>query len=229
MNVITVVLNGIKYNIGFGIKNKIHCLPHFRRLKSYNTSLVIILSLLLFYPRLHAQNNEAFESFNIGSNYIYNVNSKTLNDFYSTGSGFELYFSSPFYFGNVRTGFSYLPFSGRSEIYPDYNSFFISIQWGYGIELPLNIIFSLNAITGINLLEFDKSELLLISPGEFSEIEFFSGLNSELSYRVFGGWHINISTSYLAIFTNKEINLLNISFGISRSFTSPKWLKEFLE
>lgn len=191
-------------------------------------ALKLILLFVLSLP-LFAQNQNAFETFTIGADYTSNINKETLHNYWDSKNGFNAYFSTPFYFGNAQLGLIYLPFEGKTVEYPSYNSNLLYVQWGYELNLPINFFISFNVLAGVYSLNYDEAAEEMISPGEISEREFSSGLSSMLGYKIFGGWNLNFSTSYLNIFTSKEINLINISFGLSKTFDSPQWMRDFLE
>lgn len=78
-------------------------------------------------------------------------------------------------------------------------------------------------------MEFDESSSLPISEGEIAEREITIGLSSTISLEIVSTWNINFLTSYQRIYTKERIDLLNLSVGLSKTFDSPDWLKDFLE
>jgi hypothetical protein len=152
-----------------------------------------------------------------------------LNNYWSSRSGFEANLSAPFYIGRLQTGLIYLPFKKRSENYPDFNSFLFYAQWGYKFDLPFKFIISIDALTGIYQMVFEESAYVSISQGEIAEREITMGLASTIGYEIISTWNLTLSFSYLRIYTSRKIDLLNISFGLRKTFTSPDWLTDFLE
>ncbi|HEY7750721.1 MAG TPA: hypothetical protein VH917_00395 [Ignavibacteriaceae bacterium] len=187
----------------------------------------VLLSAFLFSN--YAQEKKAFETFSFGGSYVSNVNEETLHNYWSSGSGFEGYFATPFFIGNFQVGLTYLPFEGKTESYPDFNSYLIYVQWGYRFYLPHNFSLSVDALTGIDQLDFDESAEAIISEGEIAEREIAIGLSSTISFEIVPTWNLNFLTSYQRIYTKERIDLINLSIGLSKSFDSPEWLKDFLE
>lgn len=184
---------------------------------------------LLFPILLTAQENSpAFETFSIGINYQSNINRNDFHKYWLSDSGVEGYFSTPFYLGITQLGITYIPFSAKSDERPDYTTLLIYLQWGYKIELPLNFSVTPSLFTGIYQMNFDDFDSD-IDPGLLSERELAAGINVQLSYSFFKGWNLNLQLSYLNVFTNKKIKLVNLGFGISKTFSSPKWLKDFFK
>lgn len=184
--------------------------------------------LLLIFPAiLTAQNrNSAFETFSLGVNYQSNINRNDFHKYWLSDGGIEGYFSTPFYFGKTQFGITYMSFSAKSDDQPDFNSLLLYLQWGYKFGLPLNSSLALNASTGLFQMNFDDSDLY-VDPGLLSERELTVGLNALLSYSIYNDWYLNLQLSYLNVFTYKKIQLINLGLGISKTFRSPQWLKDF--
>jgi hypothetical protein len=184
--------------------------------------------LLWLFPFLiTAQNgNSAFETFSLGINYQSNINRNDFHKYWLSDGGVEGYFAAPFYFGNTQFGITYTSFSAKSDLQPDFNSILLYLQWGYKINLPANFSFAFNASAGLFQMNFDDFDLD-VDPGLLSERELALGVNAVLSYSFYNDWNLNFQLSLLQVFTHKKIELINFGFGISKTFSSPGWLKDF--
>ncbi|MFI5238026.1 MAG: hypothetical protein ACHQLA_08810, partial [Ignavibacteriales bacterium] len=111
-------------------------LPCLRNLKSIFNLTIVTFSLITLFSPLKAQTDSAFTSVTIGVDFISSINNETLNNYWKPQNGFDGHFSTPFYLGTTQIGVIYLPFEGKSESYPDYDSFIIYLQWGYEFQLP---------------------------------------------------------------------------------------------
>jgi hypothetical protein len=185
--------------------------------------------LFLFFPFILAAqtNTPAFENFSLGINYQSNINRNDFHNYWLSDGGVEANFSTPFYFGETQLGIIYVPFSAKSDEQPDYTTLLIYLQWGYKIDLPLNFSVTPSLFTGIYQMNFDDFDLE-IDPGLLSERELAAGINALLSYSFLNDWNFTLQLSYLNVFTYKRIQLFNLGLGISKTFSSPQWLKDFL-
>lgn len=176
---------------------------------------------------LTAQNsNSAFETLSLGVNYQSNINRNDFHRYWLSDGGIEGYFSTPFYFGDTQFGITYMSFSAKSDAQPDFNSLLFYLQWGYKFDLPLNSSLALNASIGLFQMNFDDSDLY-VDPGLLSERELTISLNATMSYSFLKDWYLNLHLNYLDVFTYKKIQLINLGLGISKTFSSPQWLKDF--
>ena len=164
---------------------------------------------------LTAQNStSAFENFSLGINYQSNINRNEFHKYWLSDGGIEGYFSTPFYFGETQFGITYTSFSAKSVVQPDFTSLLFYLQWGYKLNLPLNFSLALNASAGLLQMNFDDFELE-VDPGLLFERELTMGLNALLSYSICNDWYLNLQLNYLNVFTYKNIQLINLGFGIN--------------
>jgi hypothetical protein len=183
--------------------------------------------LLLLPFLLIAQNNApAFETFSLGINYQSNINRNDFHNYWLADAGIEGYFSTPFYFGQAQFGLIYTSYSAKSDEQPDFTSLLIYLQWGYEFNLPANLSLALYTSAGLYQMNFDDFNLE-IDPGLLSERELSMGLNTAMRYSFYNDWKLNLQLSYIHVFTHKKIELINIGFGISKTFSSPQWFKDF--
>jgi hypothetical protein len=195
--------------------------------KFFKLKLHLVFLLLIFPVVLTAQNSHsAFETLSLGVNYQSNINRNDFHKYWLSDGGIEGYFSTPFYFGNTQFGITYMSFSANSDDQPDFNSLLFYLQWGYKFSLPLNSSLALNASTGLFQMNFDDSDLY-VDPGLLSERELSVGLKAILSYAIYNDWYLNLQLNYLNVFTYKKIQLINLGLGISKTFRSPQWIKDF--
>lgn len=187
----------------------------------------LVLLLFIFPAALRAQNSHsAFKTLSLGVNYQSNINQNDFHKYWLADGGIEGYFSTPFYFGNTQFGVTYMSFSAKSDDHPDFYSLLLYLQWGYKFSLPLNSSLAINASTGLFQMNFDDNDLY-VDPGLLSERELSVGLNALLSYSIYNDWHLNLQLNYLNVFTYKKIQLIILGLGISKTFPSPQWLKDF--
>ncbi len=191
---------------------------------SISPPLTVITVLLLMVDSPQAQSREAFDSLEIGVQYVVNTNRNVFHDFWAPGRGIDAFIETPFYYGAVQAGLHAFPFYSRESGVPDFQIVFIYLKWGQRWTL-LNKLDWFNHIgVGSNIMIFEKE------PGHARhESELGVSLNSGVSYPFYRNIAINLSGSYNIIFTRKRIKLAFVSAGMSYSLSTPGWLKAFLE
>lgn len=197
------------------------------RSETWNPTLSLFILILFFPVSLIAQNcSSAFETFSIGIHYQSNINSNDFHKYWRSDGGIEGYLSTPFYFGETQFGITYTSFSARSADQPDFSSLLFYLQWGYKFSLPLNLSVALNTSAGLFQMNFDDSDLT-VDTGLLTERELAIGLIALLGYSLYTDLQLNLQLSYYNVFTKKNIQLVNLGFGVSKTFSSPQWLKDF--
>ncbi len=169
-----------------------------------------------------------FDSLTIGINAISNPNRNVFHDFWTPATGAEGYAAMPFYLGDIRLGLQYLPYKSVSGIEPDFNSLFGYLQWDSRTRSFSNVYARGGVRIGLFQMRFAENNFDL-SEGLIVEREFAVGASLGLNYNLYKHWRLSIGSSYVSILTEKKIELLFLSFGISRTFPAPQWLKNFLK
>ena len=170
--------------------------------------------------------NPKFETFSLGINYQSNISRNEFNKYWLSDGGLEGFFSTPFYFGEAQFGLVYTSFSAKSDEQPDFQSFLFYLQWGYKFNLLTNFSFALNVSAGLFQMSFSDFDTD-VDPGLLSERELALGVSTIFSYTFFSNWNLNLQVNYLHVFTNKKIEFMNLGIGVSKTFSSPQWLKDF--
>lgn len=195
---------------------------------SLHWRLFAFLCILLIELSVQAQSeSQAFDSLNLGLEYISNINRNVFHEYWNPKPGFSFQGETSFYYGDLQAGIQIMPFKSSKEYIPDFLSLFYYLQWGKGIKLPYSFLWSNNLRLGSYVMFMDDS-VYLKDWENFTESELTLGLNSKISYQMSKDWLITFSGTYQVIYTHKRIRLIIISCGLNRKFGTPKWLKEFL-
>lgn len=169
-----------------------------------------------------------FDSLTIGINAITNPNRNVFHDFWTPETGAEGYAAMPFYLGDIRLGLQFLPYKSVTGIEPDFNSLFGYLQWDARTRTFKNGYANGGVRVGLFQMRFAENNFGL-SEGLIVEREFAVGASLGLNYNFYKQWRLSVGSSYVSILTEKKIELLFFSFGISRTFPAPQWLKNFLK
>lgn len=190
------------------------------------TYLVALIGLLfLLNTDLNGQSiSPPFSKIELTGSVSSDINDDLLSNYWTSGKGIAGAVGMPFYWGSIQVGALLLPFKSKSDRYPDYNSLMIFLGWGRKIKLPLNLDFYAGLKIGTVSMDFNDDT---VNTHLKTESELAAGLNFRLDYNFAGNFALNISAEATRIFTHKRIELLLISGGLSYTFNSPKWFKDF--
>jgi len=166
-----------------------------------------------------------FEKIKIGIQYTNNFNRNIFHNTWHPSGGIKGFFETPFYFGRTQFGLRIMNFKTKDLNIPEFSSWFVYAGWG----VEFKTLRLLKLYTGLNIgsfqMDFEDED---IEEGLVSESELGIEFMVRLSFQILKNANLNIEGSYLRIFTNIKIDLLYVSAGIDYSFSSPDWLKDFL-
>ena len=221
--------------LGFSVPRKCILANYFPLMNSFKKLFhfifhITILGLFLFSndSLIAKDNNRAFDSLKIGLKFLKNTNHNIFHDIWKPNTGVEGFIETPFYFGTIQAGIQFMSFTSELETIPNFQSFLYYIQWGKMIETPFKINWTNSVRFGSYAMRIDETHFPN-SLGIITENELAVGLDSQLDYSYLNNWSLNLSTTYLVVYTHKRIKLLFVSLGFTRSFRTPTWLKEFLK
>lgn len=140
--------------------------------------------------------------------------------------------------GNLEAGVRYTDYTASNPDFGDagFSSYFIYIGWEYPLKLFKRLKFGPGLRFGNNFISFDNPKVYPPTNG-WAEYP-FDPHESEFAYEIFtrleynpgnSPWHIHSSFAYNRTLTYHPMPVGLISFGISRSFATPSWLKDFLQ
>jgi len=188
-------------------------------------SLITVLSVQTSPLPAHASDTAPSDSLEIGVSYIENVNGNGFHDFWKHGRGVELFAAMPCYCGSVQGGVRILSFSQKVSGIQGFQSHYFYL--GLGKKWALAPWLGLH--TGIDI----GSEQMLfddrVEGGTNLESEFAVNAGARLICSMRNNWMLNVSANYEVILTHKPIRLVVAGVGISYSFSTPRWVKEFLK
>jgi hypothetical protein len=170
--------------------------------------------------------DKAFSKIIIGGNYVWNSSMGDIQDYWTTGSGLDGFLQTPFYAGNIKLSLTYLPFEGKDEYHPNFESYYINFGWSENLDLVSGISLNAGAKIGSFMMSFQDDTL---NAFRSSESEIGAAAEVGLSFGLSSALDFNISADFLTVFTSRRIKLFNIHAGLSYAFNSPKWMREAAE
>ena len=146
-------------------------------------------------------------------------------DFWDPGFGGEIAVLTP-----VPHGFLELaahPFANdpQQEGLPRVRTLGTYLGWGFDVSLPVHLLFRASARTGVSWMLYDATADL---PAQ-DENEVAVGGRASLQYSLSSAFAIQAGMRATRVLTNKEIDFVFVGGGLAWTFSSPDWLRGFLE
>ena len=146
-------------------------------------------------------------------------------DFWDPGFGGEIAVLTP-----VPHGFLELaahPFANdpKQDDLPPIRTLGTYLGWGFDVSLPLNVLFRAGARTGVFWMLYDATA---DTPAQ-DENEVAVGGRASLQYSLTPALGIQAGVRATRVLTHKEIDFFFAGGGLAWTFTSPDWLRGFLE
>ncbi|GAA5523211.1 hypothetical protein LQ318_15765 [Aliifodinibius salicampi] len=143
-----------------------------------------------------------------------------------------------YHLGSIQLGIRYNRYSSGNPVYEDgsFDSYFIYVGWEYPFSFSNRLSFAPGLRFGNNYMAFDNPATYPAT-GVWGEY-IFDPHESEFAYELFGRleysftknpWSLHSTFSYNRTLTYHPMPVSMLSFGISRSFATPSWLKSFFK
>lgn len=188
--------------------------------------ITIIFASLNSELKPQVQDTNAFSNVKFSINFIKNKSTDALNRYWDGPKGLEGEIQMPFYLGNIQGGARYIPYKEKAINFHNFSSYFIYLGWGYEFKLPYDCSFYAGIkVGGYRMSVHDDS----LSDELKFENELAAGLRTYLAFNIYADCSLNLGADYTKVYIYKKIELFVLSAGISYSFQSPEWLKDFLK
>jgi len=187
--------------------------------------LALLLAGWLAAPALAQESSEPFATLSLRAGPTANVSDGRLHDFWQRSHGALVAAETPFYAGRVEAGAAWQRFEARSDSLPRFDALFVYLGWRGQWEPARWLRLSAGPRLGSYLMRFPDSEV-----SDFKrESELMIALNARLGVRLTGRWRAFVAGSYQKLFTAQRIRMGYLTFGFSRTFETPGWLRSVLE
>ncbi len=187
----------------------------------------IFLFPILFSSYIIAQSKtDVFSITRLNINIVINKSTDELNRLWNAKPGFEASVEMPFYYGTIVGGIRFLPYRAKGNIHHNINAAFYFAGWGQKLNLPVSLEWYNGFKVGAFEMTFDGDSL---SDEQHHKLQLSAGVSSRMSLYIIHNFMLFVAVDYAAVFTHKRIELFLLSGGISYSFATPIWLKNFLK
>ena len=190
--------------------------------------IILVISLSNSSFVFAQESIESFSTISFGINAVKDFHEGSFQKDWEPQLGIEGYFNTPFYLGTFYTGITYSAFGSKVNGAPDFRMFFFFIQWEYKVQLTRGINFALGGRTGLSEMRFEENDIVS-DKNLLNETEFTAGIVARIGVEIASDWQFNLSANYIDIFTYPRMYSLYLGAGISKSFVTPDWLKDFLQ
>lgn len=200
-----------------------------------------LLTLFLGLTLLVQAQNKMYDDIHVDLSGATSVLQNSFSNSWEASPGVKIAVRANYHLGQLEAGGRFTRFSSDNINYKEaaFTSYFIYIGWQYNIKIAKNLTLSPGLRFGDNLMFFNDNPTY--TPDEDHKgggVYEFNSTESEFGYELFGRleytlekspWSFQTSFSYNRTLTYHPLPVGYISFGISRSFSSPNWLKNFLQ
>ena len=188
----------------------------------------LILFIIEFFSATGSPlfSEEPFQTITFRLNLLTNTNRSTFHQYWDPRYGMEVIGEMPFYLGSVEGGLHLFSFNGKSADYPEFMSIYIFAGWGINISFGPDLRWYNGLRIGTYQMSFDDSE---IHPTQVLESELGTGLSTRIDIGIYRRLNFHLGADYIVIFTHKKLEFAIVKTGISYTFDSPGWLKEFMK
>lgn len=183
-----------------------------------------LFSLLLIGTVIRGEVTVPFSSIQLAIQIVNSGNDQTLQRYWTPEKGIEAVIITPFYWGEIHAGGQARSFSGTDTRYPDYKSISPFLGWGLSTALPYKINGYLGIRVGFNQMIFDT-----LSGFQRGESEVSATINATVTMPISSRWTARLTVGRETTFTFKRIRLMQYTAGLGYTFSTPAWLKGFLE
>ena len=198
-----------------------------------------ILSILLFCLGYTARGQAgAYNRLSVDIGGATSILENSFTNNWNASPSLHLGLRAPYHLGNLEAGARYTHYSSGNANYQDasFTSFFVYVGWEYALNLSDKLSVAPGLRFGNSFLTF-QNPATYPAEGPFGEYV-FDPHESEFAYELFtrlqyklgdSPWRLHSSFSYNHTLTYHPMPVGLLSVGISRSFETPSWFKDFLQ
>ncbi|HLS47827.1 MAG TPA: hypothetical protein VK012_04865 [Gemmatimonadales bacterium] len=198
---------------------------------------VLIVSLALAVPATLASQGRAhapapFSTIALSVAGVEQAGGNRELDAWDPNPGIELRALFPFYAGSAEIGFHQQTFASRLPGIPGFRGRFIFAGWGWDVRAmrPLRPLRPLRLRVGLRVgmydFQFDDASL---PPYSRNENEIATSLGVEAGWTLGNGWEVVAAGRGRMVMTEPRMRQVVLAAGLGRRFTTPAWLREFLD
>jgi len=177
-----------------------------------------------------------FDQLLIGISASESISNNPFTRRWNPSTGIEFSLQTPFLYGRLEGGIRYLKFNNSNDYpsYSDFHSTYIHLGWGY--LLKLSSAFQLGPLLriGNHHMYYDEAMTYQRQNGfeyrfDDNESEFAYEISLKSEYSITKHWKLQADLAYNRTLINYPLQQTFVSVGISYSFKTSSWFKDFLK
>lgn len=187
---------------------------------------LVVLGLAAAAPLAGQQRPAPFETLGVTLAAVGNVNRNFFHETWGPGLGVAAAIELPFYAGHAELGAEQLTFDSRVSGVPGFRARYLFVGWG--LETPVRRRFRWrNGLRlGSYMMRFEDESL---PDHRRHESEVGLELGSRLGWSPIARWQFSVAGQYRLILTEPTIRHVYLTAGVTRTFGTPQWLRDFLD
>lgn len=150
----------------------------------------------------------------------------SFNDNWGPSVGGHVEFATPVYAGIARAGAHLFNHNAVNPAVPAFQTAWVCLGWTYEWRLPLRLAWGAGVEMGVAHMVFDDEST---PRAREKETELGFGVTLQLAYAFTPCWSVVFTGEYREVLTKRPIEYVFYGVGLGRRFTTPRWLKEFLD
>jgi hypothetical protein len=150
----------------------------------------------------------------------------SFDDNWDPGAGGRVELSTPFYTGLAQAGLHVFGHDAIASTASEFGSAYLYLGWMYEWKLPRRLAWAAGARMGVVYMMFDD---VSTPSSRLTETELGFAVASEWAYTFTSHWSFVLDAEYRKVLTRQPIEYLFAGVGVGRTFSTPRWLREFLE
>lgn len=152
------------------------------------------------------------------------IGASLIDDYWERTDGLTLFWTLPFYFGEIELQASWLPMRAIRPEQPDMNNILTTLGWNLPVRLGDRFTVVGSIHIGNNFM-YRRIEGPLDSP----ESEFSAGAAARIRYRVTDRIYLQAGIHHTRVYTFHRMEMSYAGAGIRYHFDTPRWLRLFLD
>lgn len=193
----------------------------------YDLAGCLLLAILGGCAEARAQSAAPFSEIEFSASGVVLGTSGAFSEHWAPGPGAAITARTPFYLGDVSGSLAVVPVAARegAEV-PSFLSLAVTGGWGARVPLPGAVRLEPSVFSGLYWMHF------LVPSGSWNyvnEAELMVGVRLRTSLGIGAGWRVAASAAQARVFTHRPIDLRSFEIGVSRTISTPAWLRRVLK
>jgi len=176
-------------------------------------------------PHEAEESRRTFSTITLEGTALAGSGDQDFEDFWDPGFGGEIAFLTPVPYGFLELAAHPFANSPKEPGLPRVRTLGTYLGWGFDLSLPQHLLFRAGARAGVFWMLYDETAGL----PEQDENEVAIGGRASLQYPLTHSLGIQGGLRITRVLTKKEIDFLFVGGGLAWTFSSPDWLRGFLE